>query len=325
MNFQTTDISDVILTHPDYPYLRVLGDCLIGGKLTESRNGKTFPIASPQIRFDLSKGFPLLVSKTVNWKLVLAELFWFLEGGLNPKGQEIKGRMSFKRLEEIYGKKITQMWVGDFENFADTGKAQFDGDLGRIYGSQWRSYPNLKGGYIDQIVDLIQGIKTDPYSRRHLVNAWNVAELDDMALPPCHYSFQCIVSEGCLDIVVNMRSGDIFLGVPFNIASYAALNHLLCRFTKLKPGEVVLNVADCHLYDRHKTQVVEQLTGVSEALDSGIEIEHPTFEVDSKNQTFEQLLQALKEGLPIDEICRVDNYEPHKGVIKADVLTGNVL
>lgn len=244
------------------------------------------------MRFDLTQGFPLLTTKKVNFKLILAELLWFLEAGRKPDKErgEIHGRLSTKRLDEIYGD-TSNIWDGDANNFREIGKALFDGDCGRIYGSQWRSwqkheviatqpqdvvdnhryanhlYTTTKVTEVDQIKDLIQKLKTDPTSRYMRVVAWNPGEMDSMALPACHAGFQCFVRTdeydsaiSRLDLHMEQRSCDMFLGVPFNIASYAILTHMLAQASGLQVGELIITLQDYHSYEAHQEQIKLQLS-----------------------------------------------------------------
>jgi thymidylate synthase len=189
-----------------------------------------------QIRFDLAEGFPLVTTKKVHVKSVVHELLWFLQGSTNV------------RYLNEHGVTIWDEWAGP------------DGELGPVYGRQWRSWPTPDGGYVDQISNLVAGLKRDPDSRRHIVSAWNVGELDGMALPPCHCLFQFYVGEGRLSCQLYQRSADLFLGVPFNIASYALLTLMVAQVTGLEPGEFVHSFGDVHLYENHLEQADLQLT-----------------------------------------------------------------
>jgi thymidylate synthase len=195
----------------------------------------TRSIFGPQMRFDLAAGFPALTTKKLHFKSIAVELLWFLRGDTN---------VAF--LHE-HGVTIWDEWADD------------RGELGPVYGKQWRSWPDGKGGGIDQIGRLVESLKTNPQSRRHIVTAWNPAEVDAMALPPCHCLFQFYVANGRLSCQLYQRSADIFLGVPFNIASYALLTHMLAQVTGLKPGEFVLTLGDAHLYVNHFEQARLQL------------------------------------------------------------------
>lgn len=189
-----------------------------------------------QLRFDLSRGFPLITTKRVHFKSVAVELLWFLRGESNVKWMQDQG-------------------VTIWDEWADA-----DGELGPVYGVQWRSWPTPGGGHIDQISRLMDNLGTNPDSRRHIVSAWNVADLDSMALPPCHAFFQFYVADGKLSCQLYQRSADMFLGVPFNIASYALLTHMIARQLGLEPGDFVWTGGDVHVYDNHVDQVTEQLS-----------------------------------------------------------------
>jgi thymidylate synthase len=188
-----------------------------------------------QMRFDLRDGFPLVTTKKVHWKSVAVELLWFLRGDANTRW-----------LRE-HGVTIWDEW------------AQPDGDLGPVYGVQWRSWPTPDGGHVDQIAEVVKQLKTNPDSRRIIVSAWNVADLPKMALAPCHAFFQFYVAQGRLSCQLYQRSADIFLGVPFNIASYALLTHMLAQQCDLEVGDFVWTGGDCHLYVNHFEQVRTQL------------------------------------------------------------------
>lgn len=189
-----------------------------------------------QMRFNLDDGFPVLTTKKLHLKSIIHELLWFLKGETN---------ISY----------LKQHGVSIWDEWADE-----NGDLGPVYGSQWRSWPSRDGGKIDQIASLIHSLKNNPDSRRHIVSAWNPAEVDNMALPPCHCLFQFYVAEGRLSCQLYQRSADIFLGVPFNIASYALLTMMVAQVTGLKPGDFVHTIGDAHLYLNHMEQANEQLS-----------------------------------------------------------------
>ncbi len=225
--------------HPEYQYLGLLRELLDCGIYREGRNGGTYSLFGRQMRFDLQQGFPLLTTKKVHFKSIVAELLWMLRGDTNNQA-------------------LTDQGVTIWDEWADA-----DGELGRIYGAQWRDWrgTNAEGFLcsVDQITALIEGLKADPHSRRHVVSAWQPAELDQMALPPCHYAFQAYVAEGRFSLAVVMRSNDFFLGAPFNIAQYALLTHLLAREVDLEVGELVYTMHDVHLYANHVEQAREQL------------------------------------------------------------------
>lgn len=218
------------------PYEDLLRDVLEHGTHKSDRTGTgTLSVFGRQMRFDLSKSFPLITTKRVHFKSVAVELLWFLRGDTNVKWMQDQG-------------------VTIWNEWADA-----DGELGPVYGVQWRSWPTPDGGHIDQIAELIENLKSNPDSRRHIVSAWNVAELKDMALPPCHAFFQFYVADGKLSCQLYQRSADTFLGVPFNIASYALLTYMIAQQTGLEPGEFVWTGGDVHIYDNHMDQVLKQL------------------------------------------------------------------
>lgn len=219
------------------PYLTLLRHILDNGHVKEDRTGTgTISTFGYQMRFDLSKGFPLLTTKKVHLKSITYELLWFLAGDTNVH-----------YLQE-HGVRIWNEW------------ADPDGSLGHIYGYQWRSWPDYNGGFIDQISEAVKTIKENPDSRRIIVSAWNVADLNNMNLPPCHAFFQFYVSEGKLSLQLYQRSADCFLGVPFNIASYALLCMMMAQVCDLEPGEFIHTLGDAHIYTNHLEQVREQLT-----------------------------------------------------------------
>ena len=217
-------------------YLDLLRHILKDGTVKKDRTGTgTISTFGYQMRFDLSKGFPLVTTKKVHLKSIIHELLWFLAGDTNVK-----------YLQEN-GVRIWNEW------------ADANGDLGHIYGYQWRSWPDYKGGYIDQIGEAVKTIKTNPDSRRIIVSAWNVADIDNMNLPPCHAFFQFYVNEGKLSLQLYQRSADCFLGVPFNIASYALLTMMVAQVCDLMPGDFIHTLGDAHIYLNHLAQVEEQL------------------------------------------------------------------
>jgi thymidylate synthase len=196
----------------------------------------TVSVFGHQMRFDLAEGFPLVTTKKVHFPSIAYELLWFLRGDANVRW-----------LQE-HGVTIWDEW------------AAADGDLGPVYGVQWRSWPTPDGGHVDQIAEVVRLLREDPDSRRIVVSAWNVADLPRMALAPCHAFFQFHVAQGRLSCQLYQRSADVFLGVPFNIASYALLTHLLAQQCDLEVGELIWTGGDCHVYDNHREQIAEQLT-----------------------------------------------------------------
>ena len=218
-------------------YLDLLTHVMENGTQKEDRTGTgTKSVFGYQMRFDLSEGFPLMTTKKVHTRSIIHELLWFLKGETNIKYLKDNG-------------------VSIWDEWADA-----DGNLGPVYGYQWRSWPTANGGAIDQISNLIQQIKKNPDSRRLLVNAWNVGEIENMALPPCHILFQFYVADGKLSCQLYQRSADLFLGVPFNIASYALLTHLVAQVCGLKVGEFIHTLGDAHIYTNHLEQVNLQLS-----------------------------------------------------------------
>ena len=219
-----------------HTYLTLMRHVLDHGTRKQDRTGTgTLSVFGYQMRFDLSAGFPLLTTKKVHFKSVAHELLWFLRGETNVRS-------------------LQQAGVSIWDEWADP-----DGNLGPVYGAQWRSWPDYAGGHIDQLGDVIEQIRRNPDSRRLLVSAWNVALVGQMALPPCHLLFQFYVADARLSCQVYQRSADVFLGVPFNIASYALLTHLVAAVTGLKVGELVHTLGDTHLYLNHLDQAREQL------------------------------------------------------------------
>lgn len=217
-------------------YLELMQKALINGVEKTDRTGTgTRSTFGHQMRFDLTDGFPLLTTKRLHLKSIIHELLWFITGDTNIKFLQDNG---------------VHIW----DEWADE-----NGNLGPVYGAQWRSWPDAEGQYIDQLSKLVDDLKHNPDSRRHVVCAWNVTDIDDMALPPCHLLFQCYVANGKLSLQVYQRSADIFLGVPFNIASYALLTMMLAQVCDLEPGELIWTGGDCHLYSNHIEQAETQL------------------------------------------------------------------
>jgi thymidylate synthase len=218
-------------------YLEMMRHVRESGVRKEDRTGTgTLSVFGHQMRFDLSAGFPLVTTKKLHIRSILHELLWFLSGDSNIHY-------------------LTENGVSIWNDWADE-----NGELGPVYGVQWRNWPTPAGEHIDQITDVVERIRTDPDSRRHIVCAWNVADLPKMALPPCHCMFQFYVADGKLSCQLYQRSCDIFLGVPFNIASYALLTHMVAQQTNLRVGDFVWTGGDCHLYANHLEQADEQLT-----------------------------------------------------------------
>ena len=223
--------------HPERQYLGLLADIMTTGVQRGDRTGTgTLSVFGRQMRFDLAHGFPLLTTKRVHFRSILTELLWFLRGETNVRWLQERG---------------CTIW----DEWADEA-----GELGPVYGKQWRSWAAPDGRVIDQIAAVQRSIRENPESRRHVVSAWNPADVDDMALPPCHCLFQFFVAEGRLSCQLYQRSADVFLGVPFNIASYALLTLMMAEATGLQPGEFVHTLGDAHLYLNHLDQAKRQLT-----------------------------------------------------------------
>ncbi|MBQ5911758.1 MAG: thymidylate synthase, partial [Bacteroidaceae bacterium] len=224
-------------------YLDLCQRVLNEGTEKHDRTGTgTISVFGHQMRFNLEEGFPLLTTKKLHLKSIIYELLWFLKGDTNVK------------YLQDHGVRIWNEWADEH------------GELGPVYGHQWRSWPDYQGGHIDQITQLVEQIKKNPDSRRHIVSAWNVAEVNHMALPPCHTLFQFYVADGRLSLQLYQRSADIFLGVPFNIASYALLLMMMAQVTGLKVGDFVHTFGDAHIYLNHIEQVKLQLTRETRAL-----------------------------------------------------------
>ncbi|WP_395376075.1 thymidylate synthase [Marinicella sp. W31] len=226
-------------------YLELAQHVLDNGSVKEDRtNTGTISIFGHQMRFDLSQGFPLITTKKLHLKSIIHELLWFLAGDTNVK------------YLQDHGVRIWNEWADE------------NGNLGPVYGHQWRSWPNTNGKTIDQISELVDQIKNNSESRRLIVSAWNVGDIPNMALPPCHCLFQFYVQDGKLSCQLYQRSADVFLGVPFNIASYALLTLMMAQATGLQPGEFIHTFGDVHIYSNHVEQIQEQLTRTPYSLPS---------------------------------------------------------
>ena len=252
-------------------YLELMAKVLEDGVFRDDRTGTgTYSLFGYQMRFDLAQGFPLVTTKKIHLKSVIHELLWFLAGDTN---------VSYLQDNQV---KIWNEWADE------------RGELGRVYGAQWRSWRNAEGQTIDQISELMQALKDNPYSRRHLVVAYNPGELEQMALPPCHAFFQFYVAKGRLSCQLYQRSADVFLGVPFNIASYALLTCMMAQELDLQPGEFIHTLGDAHIYANHLEQAKTQLQREPKPL--------PTL----------KLNPAIRSvfDFTYDDIA-VDNYHPH--------------
>ncbi|MDN6162475.1 MAG: thymidylate synthase [Atopostipes sp.] len=305
-------------------YLNLAEKILDEGIIKDDRTGVgTKSIFGHQMRFDLQEGFPLLTTKRVAFSLIKSELLWFLNGDTNIRyllehnnhiwdewafesyveSDDYKGPdMTNFGIRALEDEKFNQQYKKEMNTFRekileDENFAEEYGNLGNVYGAQWRSWPSVEGGAIDQIEKVIQSIKENPDSRRHIVSAWNPDEIDEMALPPCHTLFQFYVADGKLSCQLYQRSGDVFLGVPFNIASYALLTHLVARETGLEVGEFIHTLGDAHLYLNHMDQIHLQL--------SREPIDLPQLVL---NQDKESIFD-----FNMDDI-KVKNYKPKKGI-----------
>ncbi|MDF2618220.1 MAG: thymidylate synthase [Xanthobacteraceae bacterium] len=259
-------------------YHELLERVLREGTRKDDRTGTgTLSLFGHQMRFDLAEGFPLITTKKLHLKSIIHELLWFLAGDTNIAYLKENG-------------------VSIWDEWADA-----NGDLGPVYGHQWRSWPDGRGGVIDQIAQVLSDIRRNPDSRRLIVSAWNPADVPQMALPPCHCLFQFYVLDGKLSCQLYQRSADIFLGVPFNIASYALLTHMVAQVTGLKPGDFVHTLGDAHLYVNHVEQAHEQLSRAPRAL--------PTLKL---NPAVDDLFAFRFEDIAIE------GYDPHPA-IKAPV------
>lgn len=266
-------------SHPDLIYQNLLRDILANGLERSDRTGTgTIGVFGRQMRFDLAQGFPLLTTKKLFTKAIFVELLWFLRGLTNVKWLQERG---------------CTIW----DEWADV-----NGELGPVYGKQWRSWAAPNGQTIDQIAKLIDGLKNNPFSRRHIVSAWNPADVDDMALPPCHLLFQFYVSsDKKLSCQLYQRSADVFLGVPFNIASYALLTHMIAQICGYDVGEFVHTLGDAHIYLNHLEQVDLQLSRAP---------------MDLPNLWLNPEIKEI-DKFELDDI-RVENYQSH-GTIKAPI------
>lgn len=305
-------------------YLDLAQTILDDGIIKGDRTGVgTKSIFGHQMHFDLQEGFPLLTTKRVAFGLIKSELLWFLKGDTNIRyllehNNHIWDEWAFERYVEssaYTGPDMTdfglraqededfnEVYQAEMKKFTnqileDEAFANAHGSLGNVYGAQWRSWPSAEGGVIDQIKNVIDSIKNNPDSRRHIVSAWNPDEIEDMALPPCHTLFQFYVADGKLSCQLYQRSADVFLGVPFNIASYALLTHLIARETGLEVGEFVHTLGDAHLYSNHMDQIALQLSRDTKALPQLILNEE----------------KASVFDFDVEDIEVVD-YKPHKGI-----------
>lgn len=304
-------------------YLDLARHILDNGTVRDDRTGTgTKSVFGHQMRFDLQKGFPLLTTKRVFFKLIKSELLWFLKGDTNIRfllenNNHIWDEWAFEKYvksEAYTGPDMTNFGLRSQEDpefkkeydkqmalfrekvLEDDAFAEQFGSLGNVYGAQWRAWQKKDGGFIDQIQNVIESIKTNPQSRRHIVSAWNPEEVPTMALPPCHTLFQFYVDGNKLSCQLYQRSADVFLGVPFNIASYALLTHLIAQETGLEVGEFVHTLGDAHLYLNHMDQINEQLSREPRPF--------PTIKLNKDKSIFD---------FDMDDIEIID-YHPHKSI-----------
>ncbi len=300
--------------HPEYAYLNLLQDVLDhGSKIVDRGTDVTlYSVFGRQIRFDLSKGFPLLTTKKVFWKGIVSELYWFMSGMTNIKYLVDNNSHFWDDYPyKIYKEKVAK---GEFpeitkEEFIqkikdDSDFASIHGELPKIYGEMWRAWPTRTGGKIDQLGWVIQELKDDPFAKNLIVNSWNPEYLYTMAtnadasrFPICHNMYQISVKEGKLSLQLYQRSADLFLGVPFNIASYALLALILAQITGYKPGEFIHTFGDAHIYENHLSQVKEQLTRDPKPF--------PTVTLDPSFKTLDEFKV---------EHVTLNNYDPHPGL-----------
>jgi thymidylate synthase len=277
-------------------YLDVLKEVKEEGVDREGRNGFTRGLFTKQMRFNMSDGFPATTTKKLAFRSMAAELFWFMSG--------YSDNNELMRL----GCKI---WDQNANADYWKPKAKFDGDLGRVYGVQWRHWQGSDGKIVDQLKDVIDRIKNDPNDRRLIVSAWNPGELDQMALPPCHMIFQFYPANGKLSLHMFQRSCDMFLGVPFNIASYALMLHIVAQMTGLEPNELILTLGDAHIYHNHFESVEEQLRRTPKAL--------PKLWLNPDIKTLDDLdTKKLLEPNDVYKLARLDDYDPDDA-IKAEM------
>jgi len=287
-------------TMTEQNYLELCKKILYSGTDTEDRTGVgTISLFGEQLRFNLAAGFPAITTKKLAWRSVVAELIWFIEGSCDER-----------RLAEIqFGTRDNTkktIWTANATADYWVPRARFDGDLGRIYGVQWRKWrsPYFNGTFsyteTDQLKNLIEGLKEDPNSRRHIISSWNPGDLEKMSLPPCHAFMQLYLRNNVLSCQMYQRSADVFLGVPFNIASYALLTHLVAKEIGADVGELILTFGDVHIYKNHVDAVEEQLTRKP--------YDFPTLDISNVNNLY---------SVTVDD-CKLINYQSHP-TIKADM------
>lgn len=263
----------------------------------QTRNGMTRGLFTEQLRFNLEDGFPAVTTKKLAFRSVAAELLWFISGSSD---------------NNILKKLGCEIWTANAEADYWKPKAKFEGDLGRVYGVQWRSWQRPDGTMVDQLKSVIDRIKSDPNDRRLIVSSWNPGEIDQMALPPCHMIFQFFVADGKLSLHMFQRSCDMFLGVPFNIASYGLLLALVAQITDLKPGELILTLGDAHIYHEHFEAVAEQVIREPYKL--------PKLWINPEIKSLDDLsITKLSQPDDIYSLVKLENYQFHPA-IKAKML-----
>lgn len=260
-------------------YHALLTNILENGIDSSDRTGVgTRSLFAEQLRFDLTKGFPAVTTKKLAWKSMVSELIWFIEGSSDER-----------RLAEIQNgtrEGVTTIWTANATAPYWKPKAKYEGDLGRVYGVQWRHWRNMDGQEIDQLGNLVNGLRNDPYGRRHIITAWNPGELDQMALPPCHMMAQFYIRNNRLSCQMYQRSCDAFLGLPFNIASYALLTHLVAKTIGSEVGELTIVLGDVHIYNNHFEAVKTQLARQPRSL--------PTLDISGANDIWSAKISDCK-------------------------------
>lgn len=302
----------MIKNRHDNTYHTLLEKILANGQVRKNRTGvDTIGIFGEMIEFDLKDTFPALTTKRMAWKAIVTELLWFLsadrdERSLAAMVHDVSFGDQQQYEDSLLDPKLQTIWTANAtaEYWVNRGHQLYPGDAGRVYGVQWRSWENFRGGHvveIDQIANLIKGIKSDPYGRRHIITAWNPGELDLMCLPPCHLLAQFnVTNDGYLECHMFQRSVDTFLGLPFNIASYALLTYLIAQCTGLKPGRLIMSLGDVHIYSNHVDQVAEQLSRMSRE-EPKLIIHNPTTDLGIYNSfKFEDF--------------ELTNYNPHPAI-----------
>ncbi len=273
-------------------YNALLKEIMETGADRVGRNGTTRGVFTRELRFKMKNGFPATTTKKLAFRSVAAELFWFMSGSNDNK---------------VLQKLGCEIWTPNANADYWKPKAQFEGDLGRVYGVQWRFWKKPDGTTIDQLANIIERIKKDPNDRRLIVTAWNPGELEEMALPPCHMIFQFFVTNGKLSLHMFQRSCDMFLGVPFNIASYALMLHLVAQMTSLEADELILTLGDAHIYHDHFDAVKEQLSREPMAL--------PKLWIDPKIKSLEDIdVSKLQKPEDVTALVRLENYNHHPAI-----------